>query len=177
MKIASHSREFTHIFVAHEPMICSMLAMADKQFWKTKTLEEMSKSEWESLCDGCARCCLNKLEDWDTGEIYWTNVACKLLNHETCRCSDYANRQTLMPDCIQLNTQNIHTITWLPPTCAYRLVSEGLDLPHWHPLISGDPQSVHKAGVSVRGRAISEEGLSADDLEDHVVEWPDEDVS
>jgi len=134
----------------------------------------MNDAEWESLCDGCARCCLNKLEDWDTGEIYWTNVACELLDHETCRCKDYDNRQSIVPDCIQLTKSNISTITWLPPTCAYRLIEEGHELPQWHPLVSGNAESVHSAGISVRGRVIDEKDMEAEELEKHVVEWPRE---
>ena len=145
-----------------------------KHFWQTKSLSEMSDEEWESLCDGCARCCLNKLEDWNNGEIYWTNVACKLLDHNTCTCSDYQNRQKFMPDCIQLTQEKISQISWLPPTCAYRLISEGKPLYNWHPLISGNRDSVHEAGVSVRGRIIAEGNMDAEELENHIVEWPRE---
>jgi len=141
-------------------------------FWRTKTLEEMSPSEWESLCDGCGRCCLNKLEDWDTGEIAWTNVACRLLDGQSCRCGDYPNRFDIVPDCEQLTPEVVRSIDWLPPTCGYRLVEEGRDLPWWHPLVSGDPDTVHVAGVSVRGRTVSEEGMPLEALEDHVVSWP-----
>lgn len=149
-------------------------AMAMTKFWQVKSLLQMTNYEWESLCDGCARCCLNKLEDWDTGEIYWTNVACALLDENTCRCKDYDSRQAEMPDCIQLTQKKIHEISWLPPTCAYRLLNEGDDLPDWHPLITGDANSVHEAGISVRGRAIPEEDMDAKDLENHIVEWPRE---
>lgn len=143
-------------------------------FWKVKSLDEMSPAEWESLCDGCARCCLNKLEDWDSGEIVWTDVACELLDGETCRCKDYDNRAATVPDCIQLTPEEVRTLTWLPPTCAYRLVREGDDLYWWHPLVSGDPETVHQAGVSVRGRTVSEVGISIEDYEAHVVSWPEE---
>lgn len=143
-------------------------------FWKRKSFEQMSQDEWESLCDGCARCCLNKLEDWDTGEIYWTEIACSLLNIHSCRCSDYDNRASLMPDCIQLTPEKIKTLTWLPPTCGYRLVLEGKDLPHWHPLISGTQKSVHDAGISVRARAIPEKNHTPQDFENHIVSWPAE---
>jgi uncharacterized cysteine cluster protein YcgN (CxxCxxCC family) len=115
-------------------------------FWKTKSLEEMTDAEWESLCDGCARCCLNKLEDWDTGDIVWTDVACTLLDGTSCRCKDYENRAATVPDCIQLTPSEVNTLTWLPPTCGYRLVREGADLYWWHPLVSGDPETVHLAG-------------------------------
>lgn len=145
-------------------------------FWKEKSLDQMSDTEWESLCDGCARCCLNKLEDWDTGEIVWTNVACTLLDGETCRCTDYENRVAKVPDCIQLTAKTVNDLSWLPPTCAYRLIRDGEDLYWWHPLVSGDPDTVHMAGVSVRGRTVPEDGLPLEDYEHHVVAWPGEDV-
>src|ERR1700752_4235706 len=145
----------------------------DGFFWKTKTLEEMSEVEWESLCDGCGRCCLNKLEDEDTGAIEWTSVACRLLDSDACRCSDYPNRQVHVPDCVRLTPEKARTLPWLPPTCAYRLVAEGKDLYWWHPLVSGDPHTVHEAGISVRGRVEGHEDEIADaDLEDHIVRWP-----
>ena len=115
-------------------------------FWKTKTLEEMSNAEWESLCDGCARCCLEKLEDEDTGKIYFTHVSCKLLDAGLCACKDYANRSDQVPDCVRLTPENVRTLNWLPPSCGYKLVAEGRDLYWWHPLISGDPNTVHEAG-------------------------------
>lgn len=148
--------------------------MADEPFWKTKSLEEMNGQEWESLCDGCGRCCLNKLEDWETGEIYWTNIGCELLDCDTCRCKDYNNRQKIVSDCIQLTPKQVRTLTWLPPTCGYRLVRDGKDLHPWHPLISGDPDSVHKAGISVKGRAVPDDGIKPEDYEEHLVDWPDE---
>jgi len=147
----------------------------EEPFWRLRTLAEMSETEWESLCDGCGRCCLNKLEEWETGKIFWTHVACRLLDGETCRCTDYPNRQRLVPDCIQLTADRIDELGWLPPTCAYRLVGEGRDLYWWHPLVSGDSESVHEAGISVRGRTISEEGMAVEDLEAHMVSWPGED--
>lgn len=149
--------------------------MKDTPFWQRKTLDEMNRSEWESLCDGCARCCLNKLEDWDTGEIAWTNVACRLLDDETCRCRDYPNRQRHVPDCIGLTPETVRNLNWLPPTCAYRLIDEGGDLYWWHPLVSGDPESVHEAGISVRGRTVPEEEIAVEDYEDYLVDWPAED--
>ena len=144
-------------------------------FWRTKSLAEMSAKEWESLCDGCGRCCLNKLEDWDTGEISWTEIACKLLDGETCRCGDYKHRTSRVPDCERLTPENVPRLNWLPPTCGYRLVSEGRDLYWWHPLLSGDPDTVHHAGISVRGRTVSEAGIPVRKYEDYVVEWPGED--
>ena len=135
-------------------------------------LEDLTPQEWESLCDGCGRCCLNKLEDWDTGEIAWTNVACKLLDTDSCRCSDYENRHEKVPDCIGLTPKTVRTVTWLPPSCGYRLIAEGRDLYWWHHLVSGDRQTVHEAGISVRGRTVAEEGMTAEDFEDHIVDWP-----
>lgn len=145
---------------------------AEAPFWRTTTLEAMSEAEWESLCDGCGRCCLNKLEDWDTGAIAWTNIACKLLDHGTCRCTNYPNRAEIVPDCISLTPEEVRTLSWLPPTCGYRLVAEGKDLPWWHPLVSGDPETVHSAGISVRDRVIDETGIVLEDYENHLVEWP-----
>lgn len=144
--------------------------MAELPFWKRKTLKEMTLDEWESLCDGCAKCCLHKLEDPDTGELAFTNVSCKLLDTKTCRCTNYPERTFLVPDCVELLPRNLGNLAWLPNTCAYRLLHEGKDLPWWHPLVSGDKKTVHRIGVSARGRIISE--LEAGDLEDHIVEWP-----
>lgn len=143
-------------------------------FWQRLSLSEMSQDQWESLCDGCARCCLNKLEDWDTGEIFWTDVVCRLLDDETCTCTDYPNRTTRVPDCQTLTPENVPLLKWLPPTCAYKLVSDGRDLYWWHPLVSGDRDTVHFAGISVRGRTVSENGVSTEQYEDHVVDWPGE---
>ena len=142
---------------------------ADAPFWERKTLAQMSRDEWEQLCDGCGRCCLHKLRD-DDGDIHFTNVACRLLDDHSCGCSDYAQRSRRVPDCIQLSPQNLAEIDWLPPSCAYRLLSEGKTLPPWHRLVSLDAASVHVAGVSVRGRTVDER--QAGPLEHHVVEWP-----
>ena len=149
-----------------------MRLMDDTPFWRRKSLSDMSAAEWESLCDGCGRCCLNKLEDVDTGEIYWTDVACKLLDGETCRCTNYKNRRKHVPDCVKLSAKNVGKLSWLPPTCAYRLVDEGRELYWWHPLVSGDPETVHQAGISVRGRTVSERDYPVDAFEDRVVSWP-----
>jgi uncharacterized cysteine cluster protein YcgN (CxxCxxCC family) len=148
-----------------------------RPFWRDKPLDAMSEEEWESLCDGCGRCCLHKLEDWDTGKLYWTNVACRMLDPATGRCRDYANRFEHVPDCVRLDARTVAEIDWLPPTCAYRLVEEGKDLPAWHPLVTGDPRRVIEAGVSVAGRTISEEGMEPEDFEDHVVKWPGQKVA
>jgi uncharacterized cysteine cluster protein YcgN (CxxCxxCC family) len=141
-------------------------------FWKEKTLEEMSPQEWEQLCDGCGKCCLAKLEDEDTSEIYWTTVGCRLFDGETCRCKDYPNRLAQVPDCVGLTPQKVRTIPWLPDSCAYRLVAEGRDLYWWHHLISGSRDTVHEAGVSVRGRvtAYEHELAEPEDYFEHMVD-------
>jgi len=130
--------------------------MAQKPFWKSKRLEQMTVPEWESLCDGCGLCCLIRFEDEDTGEITPTRVACKLLDANLCRCSDYPGRKAVVPDCVKLTPYNIDDLPWMPRSCAYRRLHEGRSLPSWHPLVTGDPESVHAAGVSVRGQTISE---------------------
>lgn len=142
-------------------------------FWRTKSLQDMSLEEWDSLCDGCAKCCLHKLEDEDTGDLAYTSVACSQLDIQSCLCRNYAERTFLISDCVELTRDNLGHLKWLPPTCAYRLLYEGKPLYPWHPLISGDSESVHKAGVSVRGRAVEER--MARDLENHIVEWPEND--
>lgn len=139
-------------------------------FWKTKPLGAMNRAEWESLCDGCGRCCLHKLRDDATDRLAFTDVACRLLDLHSCRCGDYANRRARVPDCTRLTPARLRGIDWLPPSCAYRLVAEGRDLAWWHPLVSGDPETVHAAGVSVRDRAVPEQ--AAGSLEDHIVSWP-----
>jgi uncharacterized cysteine cluster protein YcgN (CxxCxxCC family) len=142
-------------------------------FWKTKSLAEMTDGEWESLCDGCGRCCLVKLEDEDDGSIHFTDIGCRLLDGETCRCGDYQNRTVRVDDCVRLTPQNLRSLNWLPATCAYRLLDNGGDLYWWHPLVSGDPQSVHAAGISVRGRVVADEdALPEEKLIDHIVSWP-----
>lgn len=142
-------------------------------FWKTKSLEEMDAAEWESLCDGCGKCCLVKIEDADTGEISYTDIGCRLLDGDTCRCRDYANRTLKVPECVRLTPETVTTLGWLPSTCGYRLVAEGRDLPWWHPLVSGDPDTVRQAGVSAAGRvAASEDDLTIEEIIERVAEWP-----
>src|SRR5262245_18642096 len=140
--------------------------MDDVPFWRKKRLDEMSDAEWESLCDGCGRCCLNKLEEMETGEIFWTDVACRLLDGESCRCKNYRGRRKLVPDCVKLTAKGVGKLSWLPPTCAYRLIDEGRELYWWHPLVSGDAESVHAAGVSVRGKTVSEVDYPVEHLEE-----------
>lgn len=144
--------------------------MPENEFWHEKSLEEMSHEEWESLCDGCARCCLLKLEDEKTAEIVYTDIACRLLDHGLCQCTQYPKRNILVPDCVDLTPKTVRDLNWMPTTCAYRLLAEGEDLYWWHPLVSGDPNTVHLAGISVRNRIVGEgEGH---DPEDRIVDWP-----
>lgn len=143
-----------------------------RPFWQSKSLSEMSHKEWESLCDGCGRCCLNKFENEETKKIYFTDVACKLLDLESCRCSNYKQRTKIVPECLVITPQNLQSMNCLPATCAYRLLNEGRDLYPWHPLVSGDPNSVHDAGISVRGRVVSELGMSDEEMEERIVKWP-----
>jgi uncharacterized cysteine cluster protein YcgN (CxxCxxCC family) len=148
-------------------------APEDLPFWKTKTLEEMTPAEWESLCDGCGRCCLNKLVEEGSDKTLFTDVACKLLDHDSCRCKDYANRAAQVEDCVLLTPQSLREITWLPSSCAYVRLARGLDLYWWHPLVSGDPETVHTAGISVRGRVgACETQVPDEELEKWIVSWP-----
>jgi hypothetical protein len=145
-------------------------------FWRAKPLEALSQSEWESLCDGCGRCCLVKLEEELEGEpsrIHYTAIGCSLLDAHACRCRDYPNRQKKISDCVRLTPEAVRTLRWLPPTCGYRLVAEGRDLPWWHPLVSGDPESVHRAGVSVRGKVeVSEDDIAEETSVEFIASWP-----
>ncbi len=141
--------------------------MTDQPFWE-KPLRELTRAEWEALCDGCGKCCLHKMEDEATGAIYGTNVTCKLLDRHSCRCSNYRERKAFVPDCVRLTPELAGKLSWLPSTCAYRLRSEGKPLPEWHYLVSGDRESVHEAGMSVRGWTVSE--TEAGDLEHHLTE-------
>ena len=138
-------------------------------FWQARPLGSFSPQEWESLCDGCAKCCLQRFENVDTREIQFTNVCCRYLDASTCRCSDYPNRSKNVPDCVSVTPEILADPYWLPSTCAYRLLAEGRALPDWHPLVSGDPESVFRAGHGVRGRVISEERV--ENLEHHLVDW------
>lgn len=141
------------------------------RFWETVPLKKMSGAEWEALCDGCGKCCLNKIEYEDTGEVDFTRVACRLLDGDTCRCSNYEIRHQFVPDCVSLTPKKLESIAyWLPQTCAYRRLHEGKKLEDWHPLISGDPESVHTAGISVRGWTVPENEISEDDWEEYVIE-------
>ncbi|WP_421852993.1 YcgN family cysteine cluster protein [Oricola sp.] len=143
-----------------------------QRFWETKKLAEMTPAEWESLCDGCGKCCMSKLIDDDTDQIYFTSVACRLFDAKDCRCTDYANRVAKVPDCVPLTADNVGTIPWLPKTCAYRLLAEGKPLHDWHPLISGSPASVHEASMSMRARVTAFEQDMAHEGEylDHMVD-------
>lgn len=142
-------------------------------FWKTIPLEDMSPSQWESLCDGCGKCCLGMVDDPDDSKkLKHTSVACRLLDPHTCRCTSYVDRHKFVPDCVRLSPDKIGKLGWLPSTCAYRLLDEGKTLPDWHPLISGDPGSVHASGQSVRGRCISERHVSGNDYTAYIADWP-----
>lgn len=141
----------------------------DPEYWKHKRLSELTRDEWEALCDGCAKCCLFKLEDVDTREVHYTNVRCRLLDPDTGRCRDYADRARQVPDCVTITLEVLADPYWLPSTCAYRRLAEGRDLPVWHPLITGDPGSVARAGHSVSGRTTDER--DADDLDNHLIDW------
>ncbi|TNE64013.1 MAG: YcgN family cysteine cluster protein [Rhodobacteraceae bacterium] len=143
------------------------------RFWETVPLTKMTEDEWEALCDGCGKCCLNKIEDADTGEVFLTRVACRLLDDYSCQCGQYEIRKRLVPECIQLTPENIadHAY-WMPATCAYRLLWQGRTLPDWHPLLTGDPESVHAAGISVRGMTVPEFEVDEEDWEDHIIEEP-----
>lgn len=141
--------------------------MGEVKFWE-RPLEALNRGEWEALCDGCGKCCVHKVEDDLSGELHATNVACRLLDRHSCRCSDYKHRKAFVPDCIRLSLANVRTLPWLPKTCAYRLRAEGKPLPDWHYLICGDREAVHRAGMSVRGWTISED--EAGDLEHHLID-------
>jgi len=140
-----------------------------ERFWEQQPLQQLTPEQWEALCDGCAKCCLHRFEESDTREIMFTNVCCRYLDQQSCRCSDYPNRSRNVPDCVSVTPEVLQDPYWLPATCAYRLLAEGKPLPQWHPLISGDPDSVIHSGNSIGGRAVSE--LEADNLEQHMIDW------
>lgn len=142
----------------------------ESRFWENKSLAELTSDEWESLCDGCAKCCLHKLEDEDSGEVFYTKVVCRYMD-EQCRCTEYQRRNELVPNCVWLRPENVDEFHWLPSTCAYRLVAEGKPLASWHHLISGSKETVHQAGVSIKARALSEEYVHPDGFEEHIISW------
>lgn len=148
--------------------------MPKPRFWEQKALSDMDPQEWEALCDRCGRCCLVKIEDQDSGDLFYTNVVCKYLDSRRCRCTNYRERSELVPDCIKVTPEVAYNETWLPDTCAYRLLAEGKPLYDWHPLLSGDPDSVHDAGISVRDRVVSERHVHPDELAEHLVHWLDD---
>jgi uncharacterized cysteine cluster protein YcgN (CxxCxxCC family) len=145
--------------------------VSQNQFWKTIALDQLDKDQWESLCDGCGKCCVLKLEDVDTGDVHYTDVACKLLDCKNARCTDYAARKTHVPDCVLLTPDNLGILSWMPQSCAYRLIYEKKDLPDWHPLITGDANSTMLAGHSVANRVVPENSVDEDDLPDHITNW------
>ena len=145
------------------------MPLDSKPYWKTVPLTEMTREQWESLCDGCAKCCLQKLEDEDTGEIHFTNIVCDLLDLENCRCTHYSERSVLIPSCVTLTMADLEDPYWLPSTCAYRLLAEGQDLPQWHPLVSGSSRTVETSGNCIRGKVVRES--DADEWEFHLIDW------
>ncbi|HHZ87411.1 MAG TPA: YcgN family cysteine cluster protein [Chromatiaceae bacterium] len=156
----------------HQERVSDLLInTTDQPFWETRSLQEMSREEWESLCDGCGRCCLEKLEDETSGEVYFTNIACRLLDTDDCCCCNYPERTREVPDCMVLSPDHLDDINWLPKSCAYRRIKEGRGLAPWHHLVSGSCTTVHEAGISVRGKTISAQGIGIEEYENHVVDW------
>ncbi|MFT7337848.1 MAG: putative cysteine cluster protein YcgN (CxxCxxCC family) [Marinobacter maritimus] len=145
--------------------------IAQIPFWQRKRLSEMTPQEWESLCDGCGKCCLNKLEDADTGEVYHTDLVCRYMDDDTCRCTVYPERLSKVPGCTVLTPGTVNDYYWLPHTCAYRTLAEGRPLADWHPLRSGNPDSVHEAGISIRHKVIHEDRVAEEDWEEHIIHW------
>lgn len=150
--------------------------VSERPFWESKRLDEMNREQWESLCDGCAKCCLHKLEDEDSGEVFYTRVVCRYLDQEQCRCTVYDKRESLVPTCIKLEPGNFHPdryddLHWMPNTCAYRLLHEGRPLPLWHPLITGNRKAIEASGESVTGKVISEEFVHPDGYAEHIIRW------
>lgn len=145
--------------------------MDNSKFWERKSLDEMSSEEWEQLCDGCGKCCVIKLEDVDDGTIYYTDIGCKQLDESSCQCKDYPNRKAIVPDCVILSPDNLDALPWMPQSCAYRLLHENKPLPEWHPLVTGDQYSTHKAGQSVLGKIFTEGDIDEEDYPDHIKDW------
>lgn len=141
------------------------------KFWETKNLIDMNENEWESLCDKCGKCCVIKLEDFDTQEVHYTNVSCKLLCEKSASCKDYENRKSIVPDCIILSPDNLKDLKWMPETCAYKLLNEGKNLPYWHPLLSGNDKEIVKSGNSVKNRVTNENEIKIKDLPDYIFNW------
>lgn len=141
------------------------------KFWETKNLIDMNKNEWESLCDKCGKCCVIKLEDFDTQEVHYTNVSCKLLCEKSASCKDYENRKSIVPDCIILSPDNLKDLKWMPETCAYKLLNEGKNLPYWHPLLSGNDKEIVNSGNSVKNRVTNENEIKIKNLPDHIFNW------
>ncbi len=167
-KATSKSRSKPKVWPKVRPKVRAKVG--PRPFWETKRLEQMSRAEWESLCDGCGQCCMLKVEEEDTGKIYVTRLACKLLDISSCRCKDYPKRHDSVPDCVVLQPETVGTYPWLPETCAYRVLGEGRKLAWWHPLISGDPNTVHEAGVSVRTWARSEKGVKESAIMRYIID-------
>mgnify|MGYP005988583221 FL=1 len=141
------------------------------KFWETKNLIDMNENEWESLCDKCGKCCVIKLEDFDTQEVHYTNVSCKLLCEKSASCKDYENRKSIVPDCIILSPDNLKDLKWMPETCAYKLLNEGKNLPYWHPLLSGNDKEIVKSGNSVKNRVTNENEIKIKNLPDYIFNW------
>ena len=141
------------------------------KFWETKNLIYMNKNEWESLCDKCGKCCVIKLEDFDTQEVHYTNVSCKLLCEKSASCKDYENRKSIVPDCIILSPDNLKDLKWMPETCAYKLLNEGKNLPYWHPLLSGNDKEIVNSGNSVKNRVTNENEIKIKNLPDYIFNW------
>ena len=170
------------------------MSQSSKAFWETKSLTDMDQNEWESICDGCSKCCLHKFIDdqdadqsvyetsgsehiGDAEQVHFTNIVCSLLNTKTCSCNDYQNRTTLVPDCVKLTKDNLSKIYYMPPSCSYRRLHEGRGLPSWHPLLNrGKKTAMHKAGMSIRGKTVSEDDVDLDNFEDYIALWPLEDL-
>jgi len=141
------------------------------KFWETKNLIDMNENEWESLCDKCGKCCVIKLEDFDTQQVHYTNVSCKLLCEKSASCKDYENRKSIVPDCIILSPDNLKDLKWMPETCAYKLLNEGKNLPYWHPLLSGNDKEIVKSGNSVKNRVTNENEIKIKNLPDYIFNW------